>query len=264
MFSRNSLLAIAVFVMLVPTGCKTEPPPTEKTPTRPEQKLAVDKVQEPKSTEEKKTAIRQPSVGKDPTELRVEHRDGGVFIVNSAQKGKIIHSDGGVILVLEEKPSRQPEDTEQQAIEPDDTKPAPKLNPKADLSERIKDYFFAMDTLQVGPVGVKPKEFAEKLLGNMAKNNTEDLDKLVSSMKDIRKKMMAIDTPEPCRDHHNLSIELLEDSTEMMNDMAEAVKFGKKDQLNGLVSRATSLKAKTKKLERLREAIEKDFSKTAK
>ncbi len=257
MFHKKVLFMIAPCIVLCLTACKSDKTSKPAASPQPITKPAADnEPNKPKLSENAK----QPVVSKNPNELRVEHRDGGVFIVNSAQKGKIIHADGGVVLVLEEKPSPTLPDSSADAL-PDipTAKPAVKPDPNADLGEKIKDYFFAMDNLQAGPVGVKPRKFAEKLLGNMARNNNEDLEKLKSGMDDIKSKMLKMDPPEPCKDYHSLSIELLEGSMEMLDTLKEAVKSSDKDQLNGLVSKAGILKSKTKKLEKLRKAIENKY-----
>ncbi len=258
MFSRSLILTGIGFSFLL-VACNKNPSIENAPKATDPNPVVTTKPQKPKTV--LPTDNNASNTKKNPNELRVEHRDGGIFIVNNAQKGKIVHSDGGVLLVLEEKPSKE-EPSEPEPTVPHKTIPVTKSDPNAGMADKIKDYFFVMDNFQAGPVGVKPRKFAEKLLANMAKNNNEDLDNLMSGMKDIRTKMKAIEPPEPCVDYHRLSIELLDGSMSMMDDLASAVKSNNKDQLNALVTKATLLKAKTKKLEKLRAAIEKRFKLT--
>jgi len=244
--SCGCLLIAAIFS----GGCKSD---ADKATNQPD--AAVNAA--PVETVADKPAAEPAPVDKVPVgKLRIEGSDGQVLITNNVPKGKIIRSDGGVLIVAEGQPGEEVDsEAKPEKVE---TKPEPG---KATNDEQIKvrDYFRQIDLLQAGPIGVKPRQFADGLLGDVAKGDYSGFDRLVEDLKAIRVKAEAIIPPQACRQYHQDTLSATDDSLEILENMAVALKSKEMEKLNSLVQKSGAVQKKTKKIEALRKKIEEKY-----
>jgi hypothetical protein len=244
----SGLAVILVFL----AGCKSKPdqPPPAPAPD------AGPVVAAPVAPD--KLAVQPaPAPETDPAELRIEHRDGGVFIVNKAGKGQIIQTDGGVLLTLQQEPGEEP------PVTPPVAQAAPGKTPPPsgtdDIRGQVQAYLFKMDTLQAGPAGVKPQQFANSIVGNVSKGKLGDFDKLIDDLESVEDKMAAIDPPAPCLEFHKASSAMLDESQEILGEMRDMLKSKQLEKLETLVSRANKLQKQAQKLEKMRAGLQQSY-----
>ena len=192
--------------------------------------------------------------------LRIEDGPDGVVITDGNREGSIIRKGNQILLLLHQEkgpPPASPPPT----IPPAAAPPAPAAPGKAGVSEAeaVREYFLRLATLQRGPVGVGPQQFAERLTGNLAQGNTADFDELVSDAEKAYEEVRKLSVPEPCREIHKTTLGVMKDSVDILRDLRDAVVQRNISELQALEGRARVLMSRVKDLDRQQAVLREKF-----
>ena len=194
----------------------------------------------------------------DPDErYRIQQSDGGVLLTNQPGSGGTIQEKDGQIL-LSAKGEPGPEPTATPARDPASgaaPSPAPAADPEAALRTEVRDYLTKVATLQAGPAGVNPRNYADGLVDGLAKGDRSGFDELMDQVERVRDEARAIDPPGPCREHHELLVSITEQSVELMEELIEALSRNDTTKLQFMTGKSKTLQDQTKRLEQLEQQL---------
>jgi hypothetical protein len=196
-----------------------------------------------------------------PGQLRVEHREGGIFITNDAPKdGAITEKDGQIWIAAKGQP--QPEPDVAPAGSP--AGPASAVQPKApsgvDVRQQVLAYLNQVDALQTGPLGINPRKFSESMAMGIANGKLDDFDKLIEDVDGVEEQLSALDPPDPCQQLHVKLVEVTKESREMLAEIRESLTHRNTTRLQLINTRAQALQAKIQVVEGLQEQIRRQYA----
>lgn len=104
-----------------------------------------------------------------------------------------------------------------------------------------------------------PQQFAERLTGNLAQGNTADFNELVSDAEKAYDEVRKLSAPEPCREIHRLTLDVMKDGVEILRDLRDAVVQKNISQLQSIEGRARELMSRVKDLDRQQAVVREKF-----
>lgn len=132
-----------------------------------------------------------------------------------------------------------------QASAPNETAaPIPAAAPHDKLRDEVASYFREVEAIQGRAKSWgDPEAFAQKLVEQAGKGDVSGFDGLADANQKVRDGLLAVPVPEPCREHHRLTLTLLDESIAMLGRV--------KGQINGAdLSSLAAMPAQGKDLER--------------
>lgn len=130
-----------------------------------------------------------------------------------------------------------------------------------DSGERaaVAQYFTRMDNLQPGRIADDPNDFARKLLESAMNGDTSGMDQLVTQARQTRQAAAALQPPAPCREYHRAALSLMDESTQVLGQVREAMRRNDASALTAASGRATALKSRAEALERQEQEIKQRY-----
>ncbi len=200
-----------------------------------------------------------PAAAAPQGELRIVDGPDGVVITDGNREGTIVRKGHQILLLLHQE--KGPPSASPSPPPPAAAPPAPASPKKSGASEAdaVREYFLRLATLQRGPVGVGPQQFAERLTGNLAQGNTADFDELVSDAEKAYDEVRKLTAPEPCREIHKTTLGVMKDSVDILRDLRDAVVQKNISELQALEGRARQLMSRVKDLDRQQAVVREKF-----
>lgn len=204
--------------------------------------------------------VSEPAAAAPPEGLRIVDGPDGIVITDGNREGTIVRKGNQILLLLHQEKGPPPAAPPPAA--PPAAAPAAPATPKktgASEADAVREYFLLLATLQRGPVGVGPQQFAERLTGNLAQGNTADFDELVSDAEKAYDEVRKLSAPEPCREVHRLTLGVMKDGVDVLRDLRDAVVQRNVSELQRLEGRARELMSRVKDLDRQQAALREKF-----
>ena len=151
--------------------------------------------------------------------------------------------------------------TQQPPPTPTPVTPAPSAGQSSQQRDAVDRYFREIEAIDVGSgsVGGDPEAMAMAILGQATTGDTSAFDELADNQRAALTRLRAIRAPNPCREHHQRSITLLEQSIALLDRVKRGLASGNIGALSELSSEAERLKREAEQAESLARRIKQQF-----
>jgi len=134
------------------------------------------------------------------------------------------------------------------------------LTPHDTLRDDVANYFREVETIQgQARSGGDPEALARKLLEQAANGDVSGFDALAAANQKVRDGLRAIAVPEPCREHHRLTLALLDESIAMLQRVKGLINGADTGALAAMPAEARELERRTKDVDAMAAEIKRRF-----
>jgi hypothetical protein len=140
--------------------------------------------------------------------------------------------------------------------------PSPSVTPASNetLRNEVASYFREVETIQSrGKSWGDPQALAQTLLAQAAKGDVSGFDGLAAANRSVRDALLAVAPPEPCREHHRLTLALLDESIAMLDRVKGLISGGDAGSLAAMPAEGQALERKAKDVDAMAAAIKLRF-----
>jgi hypothetical protein len=128
------------------------------------------------------------------------------------------------------------------------------------LRDEVARYFREVETIQSqAKTSGDPETFARTLLEQGMKGDASGFDGLVAANRKVLDALGAVEVPEPCREHHRLTLRLLEQSIAMLGNVKGQLQGGNEASLAALPAQGQELERGAKEADALAADIKRRF-----
>lgn len=155
------------------------------------------------------------------------------------------------------QPAAPPESAPPEALSRAGT-PAPSVNP----SERaaVAAYFAQLERLEAsGKTWGDPQQLALQLVQQSAQGDRRAFEELLSTERQARESLRALPVPPACREHHAEALALMDEAIGLLGRLGQAMASQDLTALQGFVSTAHELEARTRRLDALGTSLKRQY-----
>jgi hypothetical protein len=128
------------------------------------------------------------------------------------------------------------------------------------LHDEVARYFREVETIQSqAKASGDPETFARTLLEQGVKGDASGFDGLVAANRKVLEALRGVQVPEPCREHHRLTLRLLEQSIAMLDNVKGQLQGGNEASLAALPAQGQELERGAKEADALAADIKRRF-----
>jgi hypothetical protein len=134
------------------------------------------------------------------------------------------------------------------------------LTPHDTLRDDVARYFREAETIQgQARSWGEPEAFAQKLLEQAGNGDMSGFDALAVANQKVRDGLRAIAVPEPCREHHRLTLAILDESIAMLQRVKGLINRADAGGLASMPAEAHELERRTKDVDAMAAEIKRRF-----
>ena len=134
------------------------------------------------------------------------------------------------------------------------------LTPNDTLRDDVASYFREVETIQgQARSWGDPEAFAQKLLEQAGNGDMSGFDALAVANQKVRDGLGAIAVPEPCREHHRLTLAILDESIAMLRRVKSLINRADAGALASMPAEAHELERRTKNVDAMAAEIKRRF-----
>jgi hypothetical protein len=128
------------------------------------------------------------------------------------------------------------------------------------LRNEVASYFREVETIQSrGKSWGDPQALAQTLLAQAAKGDVSGFDGLAAANRGVRDALLAVAAPEPCREHHRLTLALLDESIAMLDRVKGLISGADAGSLAAMPAEGQALERKAKDVDAMAAEIKRRF-----
>jgi hypothetical protein len=128
------------------------------------------------------------------------------------------------------------------------------------LRDEVASYFRDVEAIQSQAKSWSdPEALAQKLLEQAGRGDMSGFDGLAAANQKVRDSLSAMSVPEPCREHHRLTVGLLDESIAMLDRVKGQMGGGDLASLSAMAAQGHDLEQKAKRVDALAAEIKRRF-----
>lgn len=134
--------------------------------------------------------------------------------------------------------------------------------PQVDSSEQaeVANYFRALSKATASSPSIDdPQAFATGVLNRSMAGDTGGFDDLIEQQRTARKAVAALHPPQVCRDHHQLTLEMMDQGLALLEGVKNATVSHNVDELTRLSGQGQALQEKVDRLDRLGRGLKQQY-----
>lgn len=168
--------------------------------------------------------VEEPTLAAEPARERIEHRpDGTLVLSNRGSTGDSSQAKGN--------------------------------SPTVAAGSQVTAYFLRMDAIQSESVAGDPNTFAMGLIKAGLGGSTSGFDQLIADTQRMEEEIRAVTPPPSCEAYHQMNLESLAESREIIDEMKTAFERRDFSRLTAIAQRAGVLQHDAQALQEMRERI---------